>query len=242
MADGRVVTMLDESRKFRPGVQAVLDEWRDEDTTMAAVTRATDEAEQRRLMRGYLAGLKETGAALSRWVADTRLVLDTLATLPRRTAGGRLAARLDLTRIGAFGHSMGGVTSAEYCRGDRRCTAALNLDGIPQSGTMIDASSGPPLLMAYSARPGRTGANDVIYTRAASPYYRVDVSDTRHLDFSDMAFWPTLRERGILGAMPATQVTAITRRIVREFFDQELRGRRSPLLSHAAAIPGVTVR
>jgi dienelactone hydrolase len=242
LSDGRVVTMFGDDGKFRPGVQAVFDEWQAEDETMAAITRTTDEREQRRLMRGYLSGLRQTVTALSRWVADLGLVLDRLSTLPPSSAAGRLASRLDLASFGVFGHSMGGVTAAEYCRTDRRCKAALNLDGIPQYGTMIDAASGPPLLMVYSARPGRAGASDVIYKRAASPYYRVDVSDTGHLDFSDMAFWPTLRERGILGRMPATQVTGITRRIVREFFEQELRGRRSPLLGRETTIPGVTVR
>src|SRR6185369_11971610 len=156
--------------------------------TMAAVTRAADEDEQRRLLRGYLAGLRNTDVALRRWVDDTKLVLDRLPALPRETAAGRLAASLDLTRLGAFGHSMGGVTSAQFCVDDRRCRAGLNLDGIPQYGTMIDSSMPRPFLMVYSERPGRAGASDPIYRRAAHPYYRVDVHGTRHLDFSDMVF------------------------------------------------------
>ena len=67
---------------------------------------------------------------------------------------------------------------------------------------MIDTSMQRPFLMVYSARPGRAGASDAIYRRAARPYYRVDVRDTRHLDFSDMAFWGgPLRERPVLGTI-----------------------------------------
>lgn len=88
-------------------------------------------------------------------------------------------------------------------------TAGLNFDGIPQYGAMIDAQMGRPFLMVYSARPGRLGASDPIYRRAARPYFRVDVAGTRHLDFCDMAFWGgPLRERAILGAMDPVRATA----------------------------------
>jgi predicted dienelactone hydrolase len=138
---------------------------------------------------------------------------------------------------------MGGVTAGQFCLEDRRCRAGLNLDGIPQYGTMIDGALQRPFLMVYSARPGRAGASDVVYQRAARPYYRVDVRDTRHLDFSDMVFWGgPLRERPVLGTMAPTRATEITSAIVRECFDQELLGRRSRLLAGAPLFPEVAVR
>ena len=242
LSDGRVVSFLGADNRPRAPYLAIVGEWGREDETMAEVTRAGGEDEQRRLLRDYLAGLRNTDVALRRWVDDTRLVLDRLSTLPRETTAGQLAARLDLTRLGVFGHSMGGVTAGQFCVDDRRCRAGLNLDGIPQYGTMIDRPIGRPFLMVYSARPGRIGASDAIYQRAASPYYRVDVRDTRHLDFSDMIFWGgPLRDRGILGALSADRATAVTRTIVREYFDQALAGTRSPLLRGASTLPEVTV-
>lgn len=243
LADGRVVSMNGNGGTFLKDVQDVFAEWGSEDETMAAVTRATDDAEQRRLLRGYLGGLHRTGVALRRWVDDTRLVVDRLPTLSTATPGGRLAARLDLRRIGVFGHSMGGVTAAQFCVEDARCKAGLNLDGIPQYGTMIDASMPRPLAMIYSARAGRAGASDPIYRRAAHPYIRIDVRDTRHLDFSDMVFWGgPLRERRILGSLAPGRAAEVTATIVREYFDQELLGQRSPLLSGGASLTEVTVR
>ena len=243
LGDGHVVSMLDKDGKFLRGIQDVFAEWGPEDETMAAVTRSTDDAEQLRLLRGYVGGLERTGVALRRWVDDTTLVLDRLASLAPASPAGRLAARLDLNRLGAFGHSMGGVTAGQFCLEDRRCRAGLNLDGSPQSGTMIDSSMPRPFLMVYSARPGRSGASDAIYRRAAHPYYRVDVKDTRHLDFSDMTFWGgPLRERPILGPMAPGRASEITSAIVRQYFDQELSGRRSPLLSGAPLFPELTVR
>jgi dienelactone hydrolase len=243
LADGRVVSLLDSSGAPVAGVREVFAEWGPEDDTMATVTKTDDAAEKLRLLRGYLAGLNRTHAALQRWVDDTRLVLDRLASLPAQAPAGKLARRVDLSRIGVFGHSMGGVTAAQFCVDDRRCRAGLNLDGIPQYGTMIDKPTGRPFLMVYSARPGRLGASDEIYRRGARPYYRVDVRDTRHLDFSDMAFWGgPLRERPVLGSIAPARVGEITRVIVREYFDQELVGRRSTLLSGTPRFPEVIVR
>ena len=73
----------------------------------------------------------------------------------RKTARpARIAAKLDLTRLGVAGHSMGGVAGAQFCVEDRRCKAALNLDGIPQYGPMIDTTMPAPFLMVYSGTPG----------------------------------------------------------------------------------------
>ena len=243
LEDGRVVTLLDPAGQIRSGIRDVFSEWGSEDQTMAAVTSTTDPAEQMRLLRGYLSGLNKTHAALRRWVDDTRVVLDRLSSLPAKSAAGRLAARLDVRRVGAFGHSMGGVTAGQFCVDDARCAAGLNLDGIPQSGTMIDKPLSRPFLMVYSARPGRLGASDPIYQRAARPYYRVDVADTRHLDFSDMALWGgPLRQRPVLGPIDPVRANAITTEIVRQYFDQELLGRRSALLAGTSRFPEVAVK
>jgi len=241
IGDGRTVTMLDESGTFRQGIRDVFAEWGPEDATMAKVTAASGREEQRALLRGYISKIPKTDAALRRWVDDTTVVLSSLGQ-PGRELPAQLAGRFDLSRVAAFGHSMGGVTSAQFCSSDRRCRAALNLDGIPQYGTMIDRPLDRPFLMVYSARAGRAGASDAIYARAAAPYYRVDVRDTLHLDFCDLNFWGgPMRERGAFGAIPPARAADITRTIVREFFDQELLGRKSALLSGARPFIEVTV-
>jgi dienelactone hydrolase len=243
LADGRIVSMNGPDGAFRQGIQEVLAEWGAEDETMTSVTRATDDAEQVRLLRGYLSTLHKTGVMLRRWVDDTKLVLDRLPDLPANSVASRLAARVDARRVGAFGHSMGGVTSAQFCVEDPRCRAGLNLDGIPQYGAMIDTPMAHPFLMVYSERPGRAGASDPIYRRSARPYYRVDMKGTRHLEFSDMVFWGgPLRERPVLGTLAAARAAELTALIVRQYFDQELLGRRSTLLAGSSVPPELTVK
>jgi len=240
LADGQVISMFDADGKPRQAFRDVIAEWGTEDATMAAVTRETKEEDQLRLLRAYLAGLHASVATVDRWVADTKLVLDQLPALPKTTAAGRLAAQLDLGRLGAFGHSMGGVVSGAFCLDDQRCKAGLNLDGIPQYGAMIDRRMSQPFLMVYSARPGRTGASDAIYRRAASRYYRCDVRDTLHLDFSDVILWGGPLSKA-LGTIAPARAIEITRAIVRQYFDQELLSRPSPLLSKKETFPEVTV-
>jgi platelet-activating factor acetylhydrolase isoform II len=70
-------------------------------------------------------------------LADTRFVLGQLAAMNsgahpdavQRPLPAGLAAALDLTKVGIFGHSLGGATAAGAMAADRRIQAGLNLDG-----------------------------------------------------------------------------------------------------------------
>jgi len=239
LADGTIVTILDDKGTMRSGITDVINEWGAEDSTMKQITEAASDADKERLMRGYLGTLKHSVQVVRRWTLDAKYALD---HLPKDGAPGRIAAKFDLTRLGMAGHSMGGVAGAQFCVEDRRCKAALNLDGIPQYGPMIDTKMPAPFLMVYSARPGRTGASDVIYKRAASKYYRVDVNDTLHIDFSDMNFWGApLRQRGAYGKIDPARAATITRTVVREFFGQEILKQPSAFLSGTQPMADVTV-
>ncbi len=239
LANGAIVTFTDENHALRAGISDVFNEWGPEDETMVKITAAPDEAEREKLMRGYLATLKNTDQVVKRWTLDAKYALN---HLPKDGAPGRIAARLDLSRLGVAGHSMGGVAGAQFCVDDRRCKAALNLDGIPQYGSMIDTPMRAPFLMVYSARAGRAGASDIIYRRSASKYYRVDVKETLHLDFTDMNYWGgPLRQRGAYGKIEPARAADITRMIVREFFAQEILKQPSAFLSGKQTMSGVTV-
>ncbi len=241
LSGNRAVSFVSEGKPRQPYLD-VVNEWRKEDDTMAAVTRSTSADEQRRILREYFATTPKTVAAMKRWVDDTRLVLDRLSSLSGETAAGMLARRLDMARIGVGGHSMGGVVAGEFCVEDGRCRAGLNLDGIPQFGRMIDRPLNRPFLMVYSARPGRLGASDVIYQRA-KPYYRVDIANTRHLDFSDMIFWGgPLRALNAFGSLAPERITEITRAVVVQYFDQVLLGRPSQLLNGQQSFDELTVK
>src|SRR5262249_47250840 len=55
-----------------------------------------------------------------------RFVLDELNRVASQLP---FAGRLDFTRVGAFGHSFGGIAAAHACQTDQRIKACLNQDG-----------------------------------------------------------------------------------------------------------------
>jgi predicted dienelactone hydrolase len=87
--------------------------------------------------------------------ADAKFVLDQLHEL--NSSDPRFAGTLDLARVGAFGHSLGGVTATEMCAIDPRFKAAANLDGVASSRPLFLRDNGSairqPLL--FLAKPVR---------------------------------------------------------------------------------------
>jgi pimeloyl-ACP methyl ester carboxylesterase len=57
------------------------------------------------------------------------------------------AARMDLQRLGMFGHSFGGATALEFCHQDSRCKAALDMDGIPFGSVVPEGLSKPGMFL-----------------------------------------------------------------------------------------------
>lgn len=88
-------------------------------------------------------------AALARlggvWAADQRFVLDQLAAW--NAEHPRLGGRLDLERVGAFGHSLGGAAAADAAQADERIDAAINMDGAMFGPVMTEGSRVPFLLL-----------------------------------------------------------------------------------------------
>ncbi|MGW2952806.1 hypothetical protein [Streptomyces eurythermus] len=220
-------------------------------------------------------GVDRSGAALEIRVADIPFVLDQLARLARGgkpDAGQRplprgLGQALHLTRTGMFGHSLGGMTTAEAMRVDRRFRAGANLDG-PLSYDWAN----PELLLPVA----RTGLNRPFlqmgawvavpsgrlpHTYEHSPSWRAMWRNStgwkrdlwteaaEHNSFTDyQTVLPGLAERLTLpqglpapmtGTVDPARFTASRRAYFTAFFDQHLRGRHQPLLDGPPLHPSV---
>ena len=219
----------------------VIGEWDDEDSVSAAVTGATDPAVAESTLREFLGRIPKSVEAVDRWAEDMRVTVDRVTALGAKGSADRFAGKLDLAKVGAFGHSMGGITSAAYCARDSRCRAAINLDGSPQYGDLIDRPGKSPFLMVYATRPGRVGVSDLIYGRSDSAW-RAVIEGTLHVNFGDFQYRQgAQRFNGSLGAISAERSTTIVHRLVREWFDKWLGGKRSPLFEGEQLFPEVTV-
>jgi len=240
LGDGRVATMLGEAG-LNPIAAGVLAEWNDEDSVSSAATSAPNRAAAEVILREYLGRIPKSTASIERWVEDTRVVVDRLKVLAAAGSGDRFAGRLALARLGAFGHSMGGITSAAFCAGDSRCRAAINLDGSPQYGDLIDHPGSRPFLMVYAARAGRLGVSDAIYAKGDSAW-RAEIAGALHLNFGDFQYREgEARLDNALGEITAERSTEIVHRLVRDWFGRWLLGRQSPLLEGAQLFPELHV-
>lgn len=156
------------------------------------------------------------------WVADQQFAFDTLAAW--QADDPRFAGALDLTRLGAFGHSFGGATALEVCRIDARCRAAADLDGGLYGGIKTQPTARPTLLMS-SASSGSDDAARALWQaameRAAAPALWLELPASSHLSFTDSELLsPLLPPRGYA---PRAGLAMVTHDL-RVFFDTYVRG------------------
>jgi dienelactone hydrolase len=83
------------------------------------------------------------------WQQDVKFVLskiEDLADLQPESVENPFYHKLDLDKIGMFGHSMGGATTTQMCRRDARIKAGVNMDG-PLFGSDYEDGFKKPYMM-----------------------------------------------------------------------------------------------
>lgn len=157
---------------------------------------------------------------------------------------------LDLSRLGIFGHSAGGLDAVRVMRAERRVLAGANFDGFFEFGKNqpelgVDR---PILLMGAAAHPQqpplfgatRTHLSDPLWGDfwAGSTGWKLDLAipEGRHYTFTDAQwFLPQLATldvdlSGLIGTVPARRVVRAHRDYVAALFDLHLKGVPQPLL------------
>jgi hypothetical protein len=89
---------------------------------------------------------------VDQWSGDLGFVVDSLAALNRDDPVHGLSARLDLNRVGVFGHSIGGGAAIRFCSQDARCKAGLSEDAAmtPVAQDTLDRGVSQPFLFMFS--------------------------------------------------------------------------------------------
>jgi dienelactone hydrolase len=174
---------------------------------------------------------------LSAWTADIAFVLDRLEQWNASDASGKFRGRLDMTRVGVFGHSFGGATAAQFCHDDSRCKAAIDIDGQP-FGSVIQAGLHQPFMFLMSDHNGESDPEgSQIMANIQSIYDRlppdgrllIAIHGANHFLFSDDGallkshiVMRTLRALDIVGIDGRRQL-AVTVYCVHAFFDHYLK-------------------
>ena len=198
------------------------------------------------------------------WQAnDIRFVLDELVRYNRMSSRDvPFADRLDLQRVGAFGHSAGGRAAARACQLDRRLRACANQDGAermlpfysdergwgmdqPFLFIVRDGSNIPPTddeLRQWKMTRAQSDASvgelwtrrDSTLAKTGSGVYWVSLnfSATTHMSFSDL---PLLTATDAEQAARHIRAVRILCDYTRSFFDKTLRGTNASLLDDGIA-------
>ena len=169
-------------------------------------------------------------------VADVRFVLDQLQEM--NSHENFWHNRLDLSKVGIVGHSMGGTVAAFATREEARILAGANLDGSTFPGMNADVRPVPVrkpfLFLATEEHASNPEVRIREYVGSESNSYYVIVAGTDHGSFTDANLLSSRfsREspRDDRAFERAVLTSLLTRSLVEEFFDKYLRASVAPHL------------
>jgi pimeloyl-ACP methyl ester carboxylesterase len=183
------------------------------------------------------------------WIEDSVFVLQQLHS----QSNASFFSALDLTRVGAFGHSMGGVVAARLCQTNSQVEACMDEDGelfghTLKPGEVIPAldpalALKKPLLIMSLVEPSmkaipeymqvreanRTELVRFLSTQTSQSYLTaIDHPDMGHISFADTSLLYEDAKRA-----RALQLSEYTRNVAIAFFDRFLMGGTTEELSKA---------
>ncbi|MDT8399770.1 MAG: hypothetical protein RQ899_14270 [Pseudomonadales bacterium] len=187
-------------------------------------------------------------------VLDVSFALDQLERL-NSDPQSRFYQRLDFTRVGAFGWSIGGATSLQASRDDERIKAVVNMDGELMGRSVERLGSPSPLLLIQSQQSGGMVRGPVVpgaqqsmaemnrglwqmLGKTDADWFRAVIEDTDHISFIDA--YRIVEPPETVPDIEHAQ--SIVNQLVLEFFDKYLMGKASaPLLSGEAGVNGLVL-
>lgn len=178
---------------------------------------------------------------------DLRFVLDQLRPVADGQIADPLRGRLDLSHVGAFGHSVGGMTAAELCRVDSRVSACANMDGVVNAMPAYDGDSAPglvrPFLFLEKPLPAmkdeepedaqrrlaflRGKGNALLANVKSGTSYRVTITGATHATFSDEEFLTSE------GGKRQGELLNLARGYLLSFFDKTFKSQTNTLIDSA---------
>ena len=179
------------------------------------------------------------------WADDIGFVLDQLAAWNEED-GGDFNGRLDLSKVGVFGHSTGGGATVEFCGRDERCQAGVGLDAwvVPVSDDIVAAGLDQPFLFLRADKWNFNDASDnhtiteKLFADLTQTGYLATVKGAAHFDFTDIPLLsPLTPQLGLSSDMNSTYTVEMMNSMVSAFFRQELQDAGDDLVTGAMVYP-----
>jgi dienelactone hydrolase len=170
------------------------------------------------------------------WTSDTNFVVSQLQGLNAADPSGKFTGRLDMQRLGMFGHSFGGAQALQFCHDDSRCKAGIDIDGAPY-GSVVQEGLKQPFMFILSdhshdlpdSASGQIHANfQSIYDRLPNGRSFITIRGANHFSFSDQMLLKSHYVIGLLrlfgfGRLEGRRGLTITADYVHTFFDVYLK-------------------
>ena len=187
-------------------------------------------------------------------VADVRFVLDQLAVINRggnpdhehRPLPRGLHGALDLGRVGMFGQSDGGSTTAHVMNVDSRITVGIDMDGTLWTPEAVAGSDRPLLLFGrQDLDPFEASTWAAFLADQRGPALQLSLLGSTHHTFTDFAAlvpqvapligMPQSWVVEEIGTIDGPRAVVVERTYIGAWFDMYLRHRRSDLLTGPSA-------
>ncbi len=189
----------------------------------------------------------EIEAASQVGAADARFVLDQLESFNANDP--KWMGRVDLSKVGGFGHSMGGIVTVQVLVADDRMIAGGNWDG-PMLGNIVTQGTSKPLFMLGSEELGYASLSydwGLVWDRLSGPGYVAGMAGTTHLGMSDFGLlvqhFGGIPASSGAGSIDPAKWHDISTTFARRFFEAYLLdGDPGEIIAAASSFPEVTLQ
>jgi predicted dienelactone hydrolase len=181
---------------------------------------------------------------LPMWTSDTKFVVSQVQQLNAADPSGKFTGRLDMQRLGMFGHSFGGATALQFCHDDPRCKAGIDIDGEPFGSAVQEGLKQPFMFILndHSRELSVPASSQIranfqsIYDRLPNGRLLITIRGANHFSFSDQMLLKSHYVIGLLrifgfGGLDGYRGLAITADYVHTFFDVYLKDAPAALLN-----------
>jgi pimeloyl-ACP methyl ester carboxylesterase len=172
--------------------------------------------------------LKENiGAYLPVWSDDQIFVIDQLNKI-NSEPGNPFYQKLDLARLGVFGHSYGGAAAYHSASRDPRIKSIINIDGTIFNSDNIFVDQPFAFILSQRHKPTFN------FNQAGDLQYKIRLTEFEHASFTDHILWwqwdHDEEELGF-GKVEAYRAVELTTELVNDFFTNTLLSGDSTWLS-----------
>jgi len=174
-----------------------------------------------------------------RWAKDFSLVID---QLEEWNTSSFLSNKMDLSKLGVFGHSQGGSAAGQALLDDKRIVAGINIDGV-QWGEMIDTFMIKPFALLSSdwAESHPNFNAHAFQNGGTNDFYNAKILNSGHSNFMDIPFLINLSLINEAGTINPNQAIEVTSTMVLQFFDKYLMDKSYDLLKLTEKYPELEI-